>query len=60
MRSVCGDGREMVVIKSEALPFLICNRNEANYLLASIWHRLHVWKMKGVGNISILIKNQEG
>lgn len=60
MRSISGDGRGMVAIKSEALPFLICNTNEANYLLAPIWHRLQVQRMKGVGNISMLITSQEG
>lgn len=45
----------MVAIKSEASPFLICNRNEANYLLVHKWHLLQVSRMKG-----LMIKRQEG
>lgn len=60
MRPICRESRELIAIKSEALPFLICNRNEDYYLIAPKWYPFQVPSLKGLGNISMLIKSQEG
>ena len=60
MRPICRKSRETVAIKSEDLPFLIVNRNEDVYLVAPKWYLFRVQSLKGLGNISMSIKSQEG